>query len=169
MSQHKATVSWRSDNDRFAEGKFTRAHTWSFDKESNPDHVGNPQDSNAYFQVKYGGLTIGAAMEYRQNFGYFGIPDYADQLVFGAGATYNWDAWTVGLGWTRGDYQKVISPNGAGPFNATYDDVALTASYALATGISVDGLIEYARYKSNDAAGPDYTGVGIGIGTAITF
>src|SRR5215468_2893778 len=25
------------------------AHTWSFDKESNPTHVGNPQDSNAYF------------------------------------------------------------------------------------------------------------------------
>ena len=144
------------------------AHTWSFDKESNPDHVGNPQDSNAYFQVKYSGFTIGTAMEYRQNFGYTG-DDHADQLVFGAGVTYNWDAWTVGLGWTRGDYEKVISPNGAGPFNATYDDVALTASYALATGISVDGLVEYARYKSNDAAGPDYTGIGIGIGTAITF
>jgi organic hydroperoxide reductase OsmC/OhrA len=31
MSQHKATVSWKSDNDRFLEGKFTRVHTWAFD------------------------------------------------------------------------------------------------------------------------------------------
>jgi organic hydroperoxide reductase OsmC/OhrA len=31
MSQHKATLSWKSDNDRFLEGKFTRVHTWTFD------------------------------------------------------------------------------------------------------------------------------------------
>jgi organic hydroperoxide reductase OsmC/OhrA len=31
MSQHKATVSWKSDNETFAQGKFTRVHSWSFD------------------------------------------------------------------------------------------------------------------------------------------
>jgi organic hydroperoxide reductase OsmC/OhrA len=31
MSQHKATVSWKSDNENFAQGKFTRVHSWSFD------------------------------------------------------------------------------------------------------------------------------------------
>jgi organic hydroperoxide reductase OsmC/OhrA len=31
MSQHKATVSWKSDNDTFLQGKFTRVHTWTFD------------------------------------------------------------------------------------------------------------------------------------------
>jgi organic hydroperoxide reductase OsmC/OhrA len=31
MSQHKATVSWKSDNDTFLQGKFTRVHTWAFD------------------------------------------------------------------------------------------------------------------------------------------
>ena len=31
MSQHKATVSWKSDNENFMQGKFTRAHTWTFD------------------------------------------------------------------------------------------------------------------------------------------
>ena len=141
------------------------AHTWSFDKESNPNHTGKAQDSNAYLQVGYSGFTIGTAMEYRQNFG----TDGADQLVFGAGATYNWDAWTVGLGWTRGDYEKAIGANGVGPFNATHDDVALTVSYALGPGISVDGLLEYSRYKSRDPAGPDTTGIGLGLGTAINF
>ena len=110
-------------------------------------------------------FTIGAAMELRQNFG----DTSADQLVYGAGGTYNWDAWTVGLGWTRGDYEKAVGANGVGPFNAVHDDVALTASYALGPGISVDGLVEYSRYQSNDAAGPDYSGIGIGLGTAITF
>ena len=141
------------------------AYTWSFNKEVNPNNVNGARDSNAYLQVKYAGFTIGAAMELRQNFG----DTSADDFVFGAGATYNWDNWTVGLGWTRGDYEKAVGANGVGPFNAVHDDVALTASYALAQGISVDGLVEYSRYQSDDAAGPDYTGIGIGLGTAITF
>ena len=141
------------------------AHTFSFNKEVNPNNVDPAQDSNAYFQVAYAGFTIGAATEYRQNFG----DTSADRLVFGAGATYNWDAWTVGLGWTRGDYEKAVGANGVGPFNAVHDDIALTASYALGPGISIDGLLEYSRYASDDAAGPDYRGIGAGIGTAITF
>src|SRR4030095_11772450 len=103
-------------------------------------------------------------MEYRQNF----FDDGADSLVHGAGVTYNWDAWTVGLGWTRGDYELVPSPTG-GDFNAVHDDIVLTASYALGPGITVDGMLESSRYKSNDAAGPDYQGIGLGIGTAIAF
>jgi organic hydroperoxide reductase OsmC/OhrA len=31
MSQHKATVSWKSDNEQFLQGKFTRLHSWTFD------------------------------------------------------------------------------------------------------------------------------------------
>lgn len=139
------------------------AHSISFDKENST--ADEAQDSNAYAQVSFAGFTIGGATEYRQNFG----DDSADQWVFGFGGTYNWDAWTVGLGWTRGDYEKAVGVNGVGPFNAIHDDIALTASYALGPGISVDGLLEYSRYKSNDAAGPDYQGIGVGIGTAIAF
>ena len=141
------------------------AHTFSFDKEVNPNNVDEAQDSNAYFQLEYAGFTIGAAMEYRQNF----FDDSSDQLVFGAGVTYGWDPWTIGLGWTRGDYEKAVGANGVGPFNATHDDIALTLSYALAPGITLDGLLEYSRYNSSDAAGPDYKGIGLGIGTAIAF
>ena len=31
MAQHKASLSWKSDNENFAQGKFTRVHSWSFD------------------------------------------------------------------------------------------------------------------------------------------
>ena len=139
------------------------AHSISFDKENSS--ADEAQDSNAYAQVSFAGFTIGGATELRQNFG----DDNADQWVYGFGATYNWDVWTVGLGWTRGNYEKAVGFNGVGPFNAVHDDIALTASYALGPGISVDGLLEYSRYKSNDAAGPDYQGIGIGLGTAIAF
>jgi len=139
------------------------AHSISFDKENSA--ADEAQDSNAYAQVAFAGFTIGGAMEYRQNF----FEDNHDDLVFGAGVTYNWDVWTVGLGWTRGDYEKAIGVNLVGPFNAVHDDIALTASYAVGPGISVDGLLEYSRYKSNNAAGPDYQGIGVGLGTAIAF
>jgi hypothetical protein len=32
----------------------------------------------------------------------------------------------------------------------------------LGPGITLDGLLEYSRYKSNDPAGPDYQGIGVG-------
>jgi organic hydroperoxide reductase OsmC/OhrA len=31
MSQHKATIRWRSDEGDFVRGKYSREHTWSFD------------------------------------------------------------------------------------------------------------------------------------------
>jgi len=39
-----------------------------------------------------------------------------------------------------------------------HDDIALPAAYALGPDIMVDGLLEYSRYRSNDAAGPDSSG-----------
>jgi outer membrane protein OmpU len=141
------------------------AYTQSFDKEFNPNDIDEATDANAYLRVAIGDFTVGAATEYRRNFG----TTSADQWVIGAGATYNWDAWSVGLGWTRGTYESVVGANGVGPFNAVHDNFALTASYALGPGLWLDGVAEYSNYKSNDAAGPDYQGLGIGIGTQIVF
>jgi hypothetical protein len=139
--------------------------TFSFDKEVNPSGTDDARGYNAYFRVGFGGFTIGGATELRQNFG----TDGSDQWVFGAGATYAWDSWTVGLGWTRGDYEKIVGANGVGPFNAVHDDFALTASYALGPGINVDGVVELSDYQSNNAAGPDYRGIAFGLGTYISF
>jgi hypothetical protein len=139
--------------------------TFSFDKEINPNSTDEARGYNAYFRVGFAGFTIGAASELRENFG----DDGSDQWVFGAGALYEWDAWKVGLGWTRGDYEKIVGANGVGPFNAVHDDFALTASYALGPGITLDGVVEYSNYQSNNAAGPDYHGIGFGLGTYIAF
>ncbi|MGH6929950.1 MAG: porin, partial [Dongiaceae bacterium] len=139
--------------------------TVSFDKEANPNDTGKARSYNAYAQLAFSGFVLGAAAELRENFG----DDGADQLVYGAGATYSWSAWAIGLGWTRGDYEKAVGADDAAPFNAGHDIYALTAAHALAPGISVDGAIEYSDYGSKDAAGPDYQGLAIGLGTLIAF
>ena len=137
----------------------------SFNKEDNPNNVDDAHSYNGYAQVGYDGFTVGVATELRDNFG----DTSADQWVYGAGGTYNWDAWTVGLGWTRGAYEKATGANGVGPFNADHDIYSLTAAYALGPGISLDGVLEYSDYRSHDSAGPDYQGLAAGLGTLITF
>lgn len=139
--------------------------TQSFQKETNPDNTDRARSYNAYAQVGFSGFTFGVASELRENFG----STSADQWVYGAGGTYEWDKWTVGLGWTHGDYEKVVGANDVGPFNADHDIVSMTASYALAAGISIDGVLEYSNYKSRDAEGPDYQGIAAGLGTNIDF
>jgi hypothetical protein len=139
--------------------------TVSLDKEADPNDTGNARSYNAYAQFALSGFVLGAAMELRENFG----DDGADQWVYGAGATYGWSAWTIGIGWTRGDYEKALGADDGDPFNAAHDIYSVTAAYALAPGISVDGVVEYSDYDSNDAAGPDYHGLAIGLGTLVSF
>ena len=139
--------------------------TQSFLKEANPNNVDTARSYNGYAQVTYAGFTIGVATELRENFG----DTSADQWVYGAGAKYEWDDWAVGFGWTHGDYEKVVGENGVGPFNADHDVFSVTASHELAEGISVEGVVEYSDYRSRDAAGPDYQGIAIGLGTFISF
>jgi hypothetical protein len=139
--------------------------TVSFDKESSPDGAGKARGYNAHAQLALSGFTLGAAMELREDFG----DDGSDQWVYGVGTTYGWSAWTIGLGWTRGNYEKAVGANDGDPFNADHDIVALTGAYALAPGISIDGVIEYADYRSHDPAGPNYRGLAVALGTLITF
>jgi predicted porin len=108
---------------------------------------------------------LGAATELRENLG----TDGGDQWVVAAGATFGWEAWTIGLGWSRGDYEGAVGVNGVGPFNARHDIYAFTASYALGPGIILDGVVEHSDYDSDDPAGPDHQGLAAGIGTLIRF
>jgi hypothetical protein len=139
--------------------------TFSFNKEANPNNTRPARGYNAYAQIEFSDITIGAATELRENLG----DDGADQWVYGIGATYDLDNWTFGLAWTHGSYEKATGENGVGPFNADHDIYSATASYEFQDGISVDGVLEYSDYRSHDAAGPDYQGLAVGLGTLISF
>jgi hypothetical protein len=149
--------------------------TWSFDKENSPAE--ERTDYNAYAQVGFAGFTIGGAFGYRMNRGV----DGSDDLVYSAGVTYNWDAWTVGLGYSYGQYE-IGQPGtvlvGVVSVALTSDIVdysnvfALTASYALGPGIQIDGVVEYDDYQAGGAEqgrDSDYTGFSFGLGTLISF
>jgi outer membrane protein OmpU len=150
--------------------------TWSFDRENS--NVDERRDYNAYAQVGFSGFTIGGAFGYRQNRG----GDGSDDLIYSAGITYNWDAWTVGFGYSHGQYE--IGQSGSVLVGSTgltttltsditdyYNIFALTASYALGPGIQVDGVVEYDDYDGGGEQGrdSDYKGFSFGLGTLISF
>jgi outer membrane protein OmpU len=153
--------------------------TWSLDKENNTSD--ERRDYNAYAQVGFSGFTIGGAFGYRQN----RAGDGGDDLIYSAGITYNWDAWTVGLGYSHGTYEigqpgttfVGITPGGTVTTTLTSDIVdyynifALTASYALGPGIQVDGVVEIDDYQGGPEQGrnSNYQGLSFGLGTLISF
>jgi hypothetical protein len=149
--------------------------TWSFDKEASAED--EAADYQGYASVGFFGFTIGGAIELRNNFANnFG--DGSDSLTYGAGVTYNWDAWTVGVGWTHGDYEvgqpgTVITAGVltlTGDVDQNQDIFALTAAYALGPGITVDGVVEWVDSDSNGlGTSSDYQGISFGLGTLISF
>jgi len=152
--------------------------TWSFDREANvPGGPDDRQDYQGYASVSFFGFTVGGAVEDRINANASG----GDALVYGVGVTYNWDAWTVGLGWTHGAYELQGGPGATGTTTgavvltsdaeANMDIFALTAAYALGPGITVDGVVEWDMQDTNAGAtlSNDYDGISFGLGTLISF
>jgi hypothetical protein len=138
--------------------------------------AGNSDDVmeyDAYAQLSYAGFTLGGAWSLIHN-GFAGTsagPDDAVWQVFGVGLTYQYDAWIVGIGATRGLYDNPANQQDQ------YNIVSLTGSYALGPGIFVDGAVEYYDYNGSHIAPSgtfngldgDYSAIGVGIGLGINF
>lgn len=143
------------------------AGTFSFDRE-NPftfEIADNREEYNGYAQFKYAGFTVGGAYSFRNNAGNPTADVDLDREVFGAGATYAWSRYAVGMGWTRGRYE-----NGGTVGSDVYDVYALTGSYVLGPGITIDGLFGYSEYDGAPTlAFRDYETLEIGLGTSIRF
>lgn len=142
--------------------------TFSMDREySSPFTVqsDNRQEFNGYAQFQYAGFTLGGAYSYRDSVTEtFTAGDDHDHQVFGAGGTYAWSRYAVGLGWTRGYYERDFAQIGSD----VYDVYALTGSYVLGPGITIDGLFGYSDYDGARSF-QDYETLEIGLGTAIRF
>jgi outer membrane protein OmpU len=126
--------------------------------------------------IGFGGFQVGASFNYFNDDDLFvatlanGDVD-AERWVLGVGATYNIDAWTFGIGYSR--HEADIRNEGAEDSDLTLQRAVLTATYALGPGINVDGEI---GYTWQDVDGPDfdenadnYDGVEIGTGISIDF
>jgi len=132
--------------------------TWSTDREADLNGVDDASDYNGYVQVSYAGFTFGAATEWRYNFGSEG----EDHRVFSTGLSYGIDAWTVGIGWSHGDYELIDGTD-------NLDVFALTAGYKLGPGITLAGVIEYDDYDSDSTSSLSDASFSFGLGTAIDF
>ncbi|QEX25128.1 porin [Hypericibacter adhaerens] len=96
--------------------------------------------------VSFSGFTIGGAGRYQQN---FYSASGADLWTAGAGVTYNWDAWTVGLSYSHGDYEYWYS----GSSSDTIDIVQITGRYDLGPGIELDAMIGYNTLDGGSGTG----------------
>jgi len=129
---------------------------------SNPD-VGAPGSAtNTYAELGLGGFSLGG----RYTHWLENDPTHPNSQSFGLGAAYNLDSWTIGLDWTRGNYDEVFLD--IGDSSGSADVYAFTTSYALRPGVRINGLLEYSDTKSG-SSGSDTGGLAVGIGTLINF
>jgi predicted porin len=116
---------------------------------------------NAYAHIDFDGFTVGGRFA---RWGATAFSD-ADQQSYGIGASYRVNSWTVGVDWSRGNYDEVFLDVGSGEDS---DVIAFTSSYALRPNVKVSGLLEYSEDQpAQDSAAPGaFT---VGIGTLINF
>ena len=116
---------------------------------------------NAFAHIDIDGFTVGG------RFARWGENAYseADRQSFGVGASYRLNSWTVGIDWSRGNYDEGFLDIGT---SDSSDVIAFTSSYALRPGVKINGLLEY----SEDQPVQDHAAPGaftVGIGTLINF
>jgi hypothetical protein len=127
----------------------------------------NTEDYNAYLNFGFGGWTVGGAFEYRDDIS--GVTNDIDNWVGSVGTTYNWDAWTVGLTWSHGEYDV----SGPGD-DDNYEVIQFTGAYALGPGITLEGMVGYNDYNDDGTNAPaigdgDYEAIEVGAGIGINF
>ena len=133
-------------------GSAPRSHSQSL--------TGDP-GSNTFANVTIDGFTVSG------RFAQWGQTAFseADQQSFGVGASYRLQSWSIGIDWSRGNYDEQFLNIDTGD---TSDVVAFTSSYALTSGVKINGLLEY----SEDQPVQDRSVPGaftVGIGTLINF
>jgi hypothetical protein len=116
---------------------------------------------NAYADITIDGFTVSG------RFARWGETAFSetDQQSFGVGASYSLRSWTIGIDWSRGNYDELFLNVDSGDAS---DVVAFTSSYALTPGVKINGLLEY----SEDQPVQDRSVPGaftVGIGTLINF
>lgn len=137
-----------------------------------PGQSDDTENYNAYAQVSFGGWLIGGSFSYLTNW-QSGAGNERDIWVAGGGIVYSWDAWSAGLAYSHGNYE-LNSPGD----DDTLDIVQVQLSYALAEGITIDGMLGYATYEDDQNNGRgtgvpgvngDYDAVEAGVGFFIEF
>jgi len=130
---------------------------------SNIRSLGGDPGYNAHADINIDGFTVGGRFARWSGVGF----SESDRQSFGVGASYSLKSWTVGIDWSRGNYdEKFLDVD----TDDNSDVIAFTSSYALRPGVKINGLLEYndsqpAEQRSSAGSGA-FT---VGIGTLINF
>jgi predicted porin len=140
------------------------------------------RDESEFYQ---GGILVGLGdVEFGASFEYYHDDDLflatlengdvvADRWVLGVGAAYELEPWTFGIGYSISEAD--IDIRGEPDENFTQQRAALTANYALAPGINLDGEAAYTWSDADPESAPDFSAFAdydafeIGTGIAIEF
>src|SRR5262245_11897264 len=116
---------------------------------------------NAYARIDLSGFAIGS------HFAQWSEPTFFEQenQTFGVGASYTQESWSVGIDWSRGDYDEAFLDVTSGE---TSDVIAFTSSYDLRPGVEINGLLEYSEPEPTPT-GSDDGALTVGVGTLIHF
>jgi hypothetical protein len=125
-------------------------------------NVGTTWGVDGHLIFSFSGFTLGGAGRYQEN---WQSASGADLWVAGLGGTYNWDAWTVGLSWSHGDYEYADS----GSDSDTIDIIQLSGRYDLGPGISLDAMVGYNTMNADVPGHDDVNSWEGGVGFFIGF
>jgi predicted porin len=105
--------------------------------------------------VGIGGFTVGGSYAFTKT----DDANNDQNTVFDVGVTYNIDAVTVGLGWSRGEYDN---PNVGG--KDTFDQIQLGVGYALGPGVTLAAMVGFFNYDSDHAENNEGYQAAVGAG-----
>jgi hypothetical protein len=134
------------------------------------DDTDNKESSfmQAGFQVGVGGFTVGAAGSFGNNYSdSFGntVPAInSDYWTVQVGGNYAFEAWSVGLEWTHGEFEIATSSD-----EDSFDHISLNGSYAMGPGIALEAQASYVDYEDDSTSIEDYGAFQVGTGFAIGF
>jgi len=122
------------------------------------DGTGDPSIWAVGLNVGFGGFTVGGSVAFTNT----DDASNDEDTVFDVGVTYNIDAVTVGLGWSRGDYEN---PAGGGD---KLDQIQLGVGYALGPGVTLAAMVGYFNYDSGGTADSN-SGYQAAVGAGLNF
>jgi hypothetical protein len=130
--------------------------------------TGGPDPSIGALGVNAGfaGFSVGGSIAIASDTDEIGYNGYAvnEATVFDLGVTYGFESATVGIGWSRGDYEDSLDGE-----DDTLDYVNLGGSYTLGPGVLLAAFIGLFSYEDGGPTSNDNGGWQTGVGASLDF
>ena len=116
--------------------------------------------------VGFAGFSVGGSIAIASDTDEIGYNGYAvnEATVFDLGVTYGFESATVGIGWSRGDYEDSLDGE-----DDTLDYVNLGGSYTLGPGVLLAAFIGLFSYEDGGPTSNDNGGWQTGVGASLDF